>query len=327
LTAQYSKTIIVNNGGGNEPPTQPTNESPSNNATDISVNTNLSWTCTDPEGDVLDYNIYFGTSSNPPKVEEYYTSTTYDPGDLEENTTYYWQIKAYEVDNNTNYSESPIWVFTTGEGGGGGGGEPCPDTPTVTDADGNIYNTVQIGDQCWMRENLNMGTRIDISQEMINNSIIEKYCYNDDDTYCETYGGLYQWEELMQYTTNQGTQGICPSGWHIPTYDDFEMLRDYVGGWPNGGALKEVGFSHWNQPNQGATNSTGFTALPGGQAYKSSGGTGFVDIGESANFWSSTESNTTYLSPYLLNVNTGPQVSNSYFYGKSHGMSVRCLKD
>ena len=103
-------------------------------------------------------------------------------------------------------------------------GDTCPGMPTV-EYGGQTYNTVLIGNQCWMKENLNIGTRIDFSQDQTNNSIIEKYCYYDDELNCKKYGGLYQWSEMMQYTTIAGTQGICPDGWHLPTIDELNYAR------------------------------------------------------------------------------------------------------
>ena len=70
---------------------------------------------------------------------------------------------------------------------------------------------------------------IQIYQEMTNNGIIEKYCYDNDPVNCATYGGLYQWDEMMQYTTQQGTQGICPAGWHLPTDAEWTILTDFLG--------------------------------------------------------------------------------------------------
>src|ERR1035437_4695141 len=109
---------------------------------------------------------------------------------------------------------------------------PCPGIPTV-DYAGKIYNTVAIGDQCWLKENLDVGTRINGSLEQTNNSTIEKYCYNDDPANCTTNGGLYQWAEAVQYmngATNTSSpspaftgniQGICPTGWHLPTNAEY----------------------------------------------------------------------------------------------------------
>jgi uncharacterized protein (TIGR02145 family) len=79
--------------------------------------------------------------------------------------------------------------------------------------DGQSYSTVLIGTQCWMAENLNIGTMLTGSGNQTDNNTIEKYCYHDSTSYCDTYGGLYQWNQMMQYDTIAGTQGICPSGW------------------------------------------------------------------------------------------------------------------
>ena len=92
--------------------------------------------------------------------------------------------------------------------------------PATVQYEGKTYNTVLIGNQCWLKENLDVGTRINLNQSPTNNGIIEKYCYNDNPTNCDTYGGLYKWDEAMQYTTTEGAIGICPSGWHIPSDDD-----------------------------------------------------------------------------------------------------------
>ena len=145
--------------------------------------------------------------------------------------------------------------------------------------DGQTYTTVQIGGQCWMAENLNIGTMVAAANNQTNNGIIEKYCVDDNLTKCTTYGGLYQWNETMQYTNTGGTQGICPSGWHIPTDAEYKTMEMYLGmsaaqanatGWrgtDEGGKLKETGTAHWDSPNTGATNSSGFTLLGTGYRY------------------------------------------------------------
>ena len=111
--------------------------------------------------------------------------------------------------------------------------------PSTVEYSGQIYNTVAIGDQCWLKENLNVGVMLDGSLDQSDNSTIEKYCNDNSDANCTTYGGLYQWNEAMQYSILEGSQGICPAGWHIPTLVDYNTLVTYVGG--DGNALKEVG--------------------------------------------------------------------------------------
>ena len=163
--------------------------------------------------------------------------------------------------------------------------ESCPGIPTVTDPrNGKIYNTVLIGNQCWLRQNLDIGTRITGAQAQTNNSIIEKYCYNNDPDNCNTYGGLYQWSEAMQYSANPGAKGICPDGWHIPTLEEYMELAQATAGDAN--SLKA--------PSQGTgsgagTNTSGFSALLAGDLYDNST---FESFGENTFIWSSTEYDT-----------------------------------
>ena len=95
---------------------------------------------------------------------------------------------------------------------------------TVRDVDGNIYHTTDVHGQCWMSENMRVGTMILGGTDQTSDGSIEKYCYNNDLTNCATDGGLYQWDEAMQYSTTEGAQGICPAGWHIPTDVEFYTL-------------------------------------------------------------------------------------------------------
>ena len=90
---------------------------------------------------------------------------------------------------------------------------------------GKTYHSVLIGNQIWLKENLDVGNMINGTQLQNNNGVIEKYCYENDPNNCVKYGGLYKWDEAMQYTTISGTKGICPSGFHIPTKEDFETLK------------------------------------------------------------------------------------------------------
>ncbi len=189
---------------------------------------------------------------------------------------------------------------------------------------GQNYNTVLIGTQCWMKENLNVGTRINGYEEMSDNGTIEKYCYDNNVSNCYEYGGLYQWDEMMQYTTQQGTQGICPDSWHIPTDDEWTTLTDFLGGSSiAGGKMKEAGTAHWNSPNTGATNSSGFTGLPGGYRGFSSGS--FDNLGNNGHWWSSSEYSSSHAWGRCLSYN-------NYGVGRGtdyevFGFSVRCVKD
>jgi uncharacterized protein (TIGR02145 family) len=195
--------------------------------------------------------------------------------------------------------------------------------PFTDSHDGKTYNTVLIGIQCWMAQNLNIGIRVNGSVDQTNNSIIEKYCFNDDENNCNTYGGLYQWDETMQYSTTPIALGICPTGWHLPTDNEWNDLTNYLGGESfSGGKLKEAGYTHWSLPNAWATNSTGFTALPGGAR------TNIGDFGSltrMAYFWSSVQNGApnawarglSYLESSVM----------PYQYNKIFGFSIRCIKD
>lgn len=232
-------------------------------------------------------------------------------------TTYY--VRAYATNSaGTGYGNQ--LSFTT-------------DPLTVSDVEGNIYNVVRIGTQLWMKENLkttryNDGTSIPLitdgtAWDNLSNSA---YCWynNDAPTNKNTYGALYNW-----YTVNTGN--LCPTGWHVPTDNEWETLEVYLGGWDvAGGKLKETGTIHWQSPNTGATNKTGFTALPGGlrdvnRPYPSDGP--FLSIGDWGYWWSSTEDNDrTYLA-WLFNLGTSFNHANRGGNYKEYGFSVRCIRD
>jgi len=191
---------------------------------------------------------------------------------------------------------------------------PCTETPTVI-YEGKTYNTVQIGGQCWLKENLNVGTRINLSSDQANNVILEKYCYENNEAYCTTYGGLYHWNEAMQYVTTQGTKGICPTGWHIPTKTEFELLKTAVIN--DGNKLKKE--------DQGTgsgigTNKSGFSGLLAGIVSDPY----FSNLSEDTNFWSSNQSSFQAYSLYLI-YNEG--IIKLNINPKSSGCSVRCVKD
>jgi uncharacterized protein (TIGR02145 family) len=95
--------------------------------------------------------------------------------------------------------------------------------------DDQSYWTVKIGNQCWFAENLNVGTMIDSLSEQKNNAILEKYCYRNFESNCNLYGGLYQWDEMMQYTTIESSRGLCPVGWHVPSDTEWKILEMQLG--------------------------------------------------------------------------------------------------
>ncbi len=191
--------------------------------------------------------------------------------------------------------------------------------------DGRVYKTVEIGDQCWMAENLNSGIMITSSQQK-DNGIIDKYCYDNSLNKCNIYGGLYQWNEMMQYTTVEGCRGICPEGWHLPSNDEWTILVDFLGGEEiAGGKMKKFGTSHWLSPNVGATNESGFTALAGGNVSVIYGAPHFSQLSISSQKWTSTYTNNNSARFWrILNSNTNIYSSSIQ---KTQGLSVRCVKD
>ena len=201
--------------------------------------------------------------------------------------------------------------------------------------DGQTYNTISIGDQCWMAENLNVGTRIDGANNQTDNSTIEKYCYNDEMANCDIYGGIYFWDEMMQYTTTEGVQGICADDWHIPSDEEWKILEgftdtqygigdpewDLVGyrGFDAGKRLKNT--NGWNSGGNG-TNAVGFSALPGGG--RNTLGS-FHDLGMGCFLWSCTISGSS--GAWSHQIGTGSDEVARDDQEDGLGRSVRCIKD
>ncbi len=198
-------------------------------------------------------------------------------------------------------------------------------TTNVTDADGNVYKTVTIGNQVWMAENLrttkyNDGTDIPFVTDASewNDLLSPAYCWYNNDIveYGSSYGALYNW-----YSVN--TNKLCPTGWHIPTDNEWMLLANYLGGADvAGGKLKEKGTLHWQSPNNNATNETGFTGLPGG--YRDGYGS-FLLVKNFGFYWSSSEFNTNDGWSHCLYYDNGNLIR-GYNDGLD-GFSVRCVKD
>jgi len=248
--------------------------------------------------------------------------------DLTPNTPYY--VRAYAINSaGTSYGNQK--TFTTIQEFGPIIFNPGLTYGTVADIDGNTYQTIQIGSQLWMAENLkttlfNDGTIIpnltdDSSWEAEdgNEGHDGAYCWyeNNASIYGTAFGALYNW-----YAVNSGN--LCPTGWHVPSDEEWTTLSTYLGGVSvAGGKLKETGTTHWTEPNTGATNETGFTALPGGT--RITGGT-FLWIRDSGMWWSSTEDNiSTRAWNWDMYYGSGGTAKTNN--PKNNGLSVRCIKD
>lgn len=209
---------------------------------------------------------------------------------LKPGTTY--RLRAYTI-NSGGTAYGNIITFTT-------------TPPIVSDFDGNVYHEITIGTQTWMKENLKV--------THFKNGEAIPGLITLDAGYRSVYGQLYPGFAVVD------SRNVAPSGWHVPTADEWKTLQDYISG--NAGKLKEEGTSHWNTPNTGATNETGFTAMPGG--FDQGGGVA-AGIGDLGFWWTSTPANATDLwRRAMTNGDADLYLANN---DKSLGMSIRLIKD
>jgi uncharacterized protein (TIGR02145 family) len=209
----------------------------------------------------------------------------------------------------------------------------CPDS--LTDSrDGKKYDLVLIGNQCWMAQNLNIGTRIDGTADQTDNSTTEKYCYNDLESSCDDGGGFYQWDEAMGYNTTEGDQGICPDGFHLPTDQELKTLEgmadsNYGVGDPEwnkagcrgsdaGTNLKSTG--GWDTGCTGI-DALGFKVLSTG--YRNTDGS-FTSAGTGTFLWSSSQRPEGGIWP--RNFSCWNLICRDYD-SDAYGWSVRCIKN
>ena len=197
----------------------------------------------------------------------------------------------------------------------------------VTDIDGNTYQTVQIGNQIWLAENLKVthyrnGTAIPQVADAVwgNVSGAGALCdYDNDPNNAAAYGRLYRWDAATQ------SDNLAPQGCYVPSDAEWQVLIDFLGGRSTaGGKMKEVGTTHWLTPNNGATNESGFSGLPGGFREANFGDNRFLELGTGAHLWSTTES----VQPgeaFGFNLDYFSSTVKKDPYYKGHGLSVRCV--
>ena len=248
---------------------------------------------------------------------------------LDPSTTYY--VRAYATKSTGTTYGNQISFIT------------LPNYGSVTDIDGNVYNTITIGSQVWTLENLKTtryrdGTLIpDVTGNTAWAALTSgAYCnYDNDEGNVATYGRLYNWYAVAD------AHNLAPAGYHIPSLAEWDILRNYLGGVNvAGGKAKEAGLAHWLAPNTGADNSSGFTALPSGVRYLISDPAytvypaDYEHLGSTGDWWTSSDyasnpGNAPFIevdntSIHMYRQSFGPGIG---YYDKRTGYSVRCVKD
>ena len=235
--------------------------------------------------------------------------------DLTPNTVYY--VRAYAINSAGLTGYGKVDTIKTRAW------ENCPST--IKDIDNNVYNVVTIGFQCWTKENLKVSRykngdgipviNIDRVWESLTSGIRCWYL-NDSTAYSKPYGNLYNWYAVSD------SKGLCPSGWHVPSNEEWKTLINQLGGEGVAGGKMKSNSSYWVSPNNGATNESNFDGLPGGGRHKngSFGGGGYGDLGAYSYWWSSDVT-------YALNLYHGALWASIRFYDGKNGNSVRCLRD
>ncbi len=285
----------------------------------------LHCTATDEDGEDLVFYWFFQGSgfSNPIWV------APDDPGD------YYLHVR---VSDQTDYVEDSLLILVRGTG------------RFIDSRDGKVYRYVTIGSQTWMAENLMYLSKITPADSMSSSEKCYYVCGYEGDNVAEakasqtyiTYGVWYNWPAAMDGVISSGdasfrVQGVCPSGWHLPSDEEWAILEESLGmsesefykdGWRYsgtvGGKLKEAGTIHWSEPNYEATNSSGFKALPAGGRDQSKGSCSLTK-GEIAQYWTATaydKNLSWYRNLFYLDGGIG-----RHRYYKYGGRSVRCLRD
>ena len=252
------------------------------------------------------------------------------------NTVYF--VRAYAT-NSLGTAYGNELSFTTSNTTSGQDGRPCQDSPSVTDYDGNVYTTIQIGSQCWMKNNLR-------TTHYSDGTVIPETAYHCPDNYSfntNMYGYLYNWNTAMHCSPaeiNSGLQGICPSGWHLPKDSEWEQLTDYVKtksyfycDYDSNNIAKALASNMgWNTSTGQicfpgvepiSNNVTGFSALPAGEKT-----TNMIGFGQLAKFWTSTVSSSNFNYAWSISLRFNlPDVHHSSSTEKSSCLSIRCVRN
>jgi uncharacterized protein (TIGR02145 family) len=305
---------------------------------ETSIITNISQTFATVGGNVsgvsvdtiTERGVYWGKSTNP-ETSGAKLQIGYDTGsfsgtlsNLTPNTLYY--VKAYAINSyGTFYGDQERFITSSIE-------NSIIFNPNLTygnmsDVDGNTYKTIQIGTQTWMAENLKttrycngdiIGTTTPATLDIFADTMPKyQWAYEGNGSNVNTYGRLY-----TRYAMTD-IRGVCPIGWHLPTDAEWTTLTTFLGGYMGaGGKLKETGTTHWSTPNEGATNESGFTALPGGNRVYSGGSYGAIGL---VGVWWTSEYAATL--GWLRSIDYSSTSESRGFGPECMGLSVRCLKD
>ncbi len=311
LTEVASYTLVV--GGMNVEPEKPQILAPTNANNMVSTRCLLEWTCADSDNDKLLFDVYFGSSSNPQKIASDFDGYSFICVPLDFASEYFWKIVAKDPYDHEVASE--VWHFSTNPA--------VNEMSEMTDPrDGRKYKTVIINDKKFMAQNLNAGTMIhattggDFSDGyQKDNGKTEKFCYGNKAENCDTYGALYQWDEAMGHGEIEGSPGICPPGWHIPTLDEWRELELYY--------KEDLGTEAGENLMWGSR--SGFEMLYSG--YLIFAERKYYDVGQAGYTWSSN------INPDINHL----AMARSVFNGKSEfqedtfqrvsGLPVRCMAD
>jgi uncharacterized protein (TIGR02145 family) len=280
----------------------------------------------DGNSEVVSRGIVWSETSNP-------TIDNYEGISSDESGPGFFQSTLIGLNSGTTYY---IRAYATNSVGTGYGDQVNFTTNIIDTRDGKVYQTVTIGNQEWMAENLKyLPSVVDPSVGSSTTPCYYVYGYDGTNvtaakatTNYDTYGVLYNWTSAMAGSASSGSnpscvQGVCPDGWHLPSDAEWTELTDYLGGESvAGGKLKETGTTHWTTPNTGTTNETGFMALPGG--FRSNDGT-FYGNGNYGYWWSSTEYNAASAWNRFLDYSSSNALRGNS--NKELGFSVRCVRD
>ena len=292
-------------------------------------------------------NASYASSTQPKSGSKYNTFHPFTFGDQMEYVGYAVingsEMESDHISQVQNASQSFVLQFDVSQAQDG---QPCPGAATVTDIDNNTYNTVQIGNQCWMKENLRT-TRYANGESIplgTSTSTITPYRYNPDNNAnnVHTYGYLYNWPAVMHDASSSssspsGVQGICPNGWHVPSDAEWDQLINYVRIQPQYQCINSnifyiakalastIGWNSYTNTcavgyNQSSNNATGFSALPAGYYYSY-----YYSFGYNATFWSATEDDGSFA--YIRFLDYDNAYVNRGFDDKNGGLSVRCVRD